>query len=299
VCIYTGDPRYAYRCDASVDKVQEDEHQRIMTGRPCRRRYPLKQVDTAEKKEVAIYGNCWKCNQNAPVHPTDDCTYGPATGKSASFLSRRYEHADSLGHDLADPEVVSDLYNMGWFDGDTANTNTTPEAWNITSQRANMALTTRRSSIAARQRYRLSKENVVSPPPVAPPAAPHKNAVIHEATRAGAGAIILVAALACTNTITYTKTMAMAILIGFGFPALLSFALVEPAGAAMIGAVASQRSWDTHAHHHDINVAVSEVDPVVSRAAWTCGGIPDAGCTAYWLISSPPSVGMERFPGTG
>jgi hypothetical protein len=69
VCIHTGDPRYRY--DASVGKVQKDEHQRIMTGRPYRRRYPLlKQVDTAEKKGVTIYGNCWKCNPNAPAHST-------------------------------------------------------------------------------------------------------------------------------------------------------------------------------------------------------------------------------------
>jgi hypothetical protein len=126
-----------------------------MTGRPCRRRYPLKQVDTAEKG-VAIYGNCWKCNPNAPVHSTDDCTYGPATGKSASFLSRRYEHADSPGHDLADPDVVSDLYSMGWFDGDTTNTNATPEAWNITSQHD-----TREQEVIHRhthQRYRHRKK---------------------------------------------------------------------------------------------------------------------------------------------
>jgi hypothetical protein len=81
--------------------VQKDEHQRIMTGRPCRRRYPLKKIDTTEKKGATTYGNCGKCYPNAPIHSTDDCTYGPASSKSASFLSRRYEHADSLGHDLA------------------------------------------------------------------------------------------------------------------------------------------------------------------------------------------------------
>jgi hypothetical protein len=85
--------------DASVDNVQKDEHQRIMTGRPCRRRYPLKKIDTAEKKGVTIYGNCGQCYPDVPIHSTDNCKYGPATGKSASFLSRRYEHADSLGHD--------------------------------------------------------------------------------------------------------------------------------------------------------------------------------------------------------
>jgi hypothetical protein len=57
--------------------------------------------------------------------------------------------------------------------------------------------------------------------------------------------------------------MAMAILIGFGFPALLFFTLVEPAGAAMIGTVTNRHSWDTHAPHHSINVAVNEVDPMV------------------------------------
>jgi hypothetical protein len=65
--------------------------------------------------------------------------------------------------------------------------------------------------------------------PTAPPVAPPKNAIIHEATRAGVGVILLVAALACTDVITDTKTMAMAILIGFGFPAVLFFTLVEPA----------------------------------------------------------------------
>jgi hypothetical protein len=45
--LHTGDPRYRY--DAPVDNVQKDEHQRVMRGRPCRRRYPLKKVDTAEK----------------------------------------------------------------------------------------------------------------------------------------------------------------------------------------------------------------------------------------------------------
>jgi hypothetical protein len=274
VCIYTGDPRYRY--DASVDKVQKDEHQRIMTGRPCRRRYPLKQVDTAEKKGVTIYGNCWKCNPNAPAHSTDDCTYGPATGKSASFLGRRYEHAAcrySLGHGLADREVVSDLHNMGWFDGDTTNINTTTEAWDITSQHD-----TREQEVVHRPTPEVSlpKDTVASPPPVAPPAAssaPHKSAVIHEATRAGAGITILVAALACTDIITDTKTMAMAILIGFGFPALLFFTLVEPAGAVMIttpkpmqalyGTTVSPHVWGTYAHHHGINVAANEVNPMV------------------------------------
>jgi hypothetical protein len=33
-CIHIGDPRCRY--DASVDKVQKDDHQRIMTGRPAR-----------------------------------------------------------------------------------------------------------------------------------------------------------------------------------------------------------------------------------------------------------------------
>jgi hypothetical protein len=151
VCIYTGDPGYRY--DASVDKVQKDEHQRVMAGRPCRRRYLLNQID--------IYGSCWKCNPNAPVHSTDDRTYGPTTGKSASFLSRRYEHAGSLGHDVADPEVVSDLYDMGWFDGDTANTSATPEAWNITSQHDN-----REQEIIYRRTPDVSmpKEHVEEPP---------------------------------------------------------------------------------------------------------------------------------------
>jgi hypothetical protein len=33
-----------------VDNVQKDEHQRVMTGRPCRRRYPLKTIETDDKK---------------------------------------------------------------------------------------------------------------------------------------------------------------------------------------------------------------------------------------------------------
>jgi hypothetical protein len=245
-----------------------------MTGRPCRRRYPLKQVDTAEKKGVTIYGNCGKCNPNAPIHSTDDCTYGPATSKSASFLSRRYEHADSLGHGLADPDVISTLHDMRWFDGDTTNT-TGAEAWDITSQHGTheQEVVHRRPTPEAPPPKGTAAPPPQVAPPAAPPAAPHKNAVIHEATRAGVGVIILVAALACTDIITDTKTMAMVILIGFGFPALLFFTLVEPAGASVItslppvhalyGSTVSPHVWDTCARHHGLHVATNEVDPVV------------------------------------
>jgi hypothetical protein len=67
----------------------------------------------------------------APHSPTDNCKYGPdAKGKSASFISRIYEHAGSLGHGLADPDVVNTLHDMGWFDGDPDAATT--EAWDIT-----------------------------------------------------------------------------------------------------------------------------------------------------------------------
>jgi hypothetical protein len=45
----------------------------VMTGRPCRRRYPLKKIDTDDKKGRTIYGNCGKCYPNAPEHSTDNC----------------------------------------------------------------------------------------------------------------------------------------------------------------------------------------------------------------------------------
>jgi hypothetical protein len=251
-----------------------------MTGRPCRRRYPLKKADTAEKKGVTTYGNCGQCHPNAPTHSTDNCKYGPATGKSASFLSRRYEHADSLGHDLADPDVVTALHDMGWFDGDPAAV--TAEAWNTTSQHG----TYEKEDI-----HRLApgasppQETAAMPPqvtpPVTPPAAPPKNAIIHEATRAGVGIILLVAALACTDVITNSKTMAMAILIGFGFPAVPSFALVEPAGAAMISTIKiaptlygsrfSPQEWHSAlAHHNALHATANDVDPIVYILLMAC-----------------------------
>jgi hypothetical protein len=85
---------------------------------------------------------------------------------------------------------------MGWFDGDT-----TTEAWNITSQHG-----THEQEVIHRPIPGASpQQETAAPPPqvtpsVAPPAAPHKNAITHEATRAGVGVIILVAALACTGT---------------------------------------------------------------------------------------------------
>jgi hypothetical protein len=90
-----------------------------------------------------------------------------------------------------------------------------------------------------------------------------------------------VAALACTDIITDTKTMAMAILIGLGFPAVLFFTLVEPAGAAMIptlkimpalyGSNISPQAWDTVlARHHALHVTTNEVDPVVYMLLMVC-----------------------------
>jgi hypothetical protein len=252
--------------------------------------FRLKKVDTAEKKGVTIYGNCGQCYPNAPIHSTDKCKYGPATGKSASFLSRRYEHADSLGHDLADPDVVTTLHDMGWFDGDPAAA--TAEAWNITSQHG----THEKEDV-----HHLAppasppQETATMPPQVTPsmtpPAAPPKNAIIHEATRAGVGIILLVAALACTDVITDTKTMAMAILIGFGFPAVLFFTLVEPAGAPMIhtiklapamyGSRFSPQEWRSMLAHHNewhsalvqhntLHATANNVDPTVYVLLTVC-----------------------------
>jgi hypothetical protein len=183
---------------------------------------------------VTIYGNCGQCYYpDVPPHSTDNCKYGPATGKSASFLSRRYEHTDSLGHDLADPDVVNTLHDMGWrFDGDPATA--TAEAWNITSQHGTQEKEgVHQLAPPASPPQETATTLTQVTPSMAPPAALPKNAIIHEATRAGVGIALLVAALACTDVITDTNTMAMAILIGFGFPAVLFFALVEPAGAAM------------------------------------------------------------------
>jgi hypothetical protein len=248
---------------------------------------PAEEDYTAEKKGVTTYANCGHCYPNAPVHSTDNCTYGPASSKSASFLSRRYEHADSLGHDLADPDVVATLHDMGWFDGDP--TAATAEAWNITSHYG----THEKEDIRRSSPEATPPQATATAPPqathsVAPPAAPPKNAVIHEATRAGVGIILLVAALACTDVITDTKTMAMAILIGFGFPAVLFFTLVEPAGAAMIPTLKlapalyasrfSPQEWHSMlAHHNEWHSALvqqstqaNDVDPVVYMLLMAC-----------------------------
>jgi hypothetical protein len=97
VCIHTGDPRYKY--DAPVDNVQKDEHQRIMTGRPYRRRHPLKKIDTAEKKGVTTYGNCGQCYPDVPPHSTDNCKYGPA-----ARASRRVSSAVDTSTQIAPPD---------------------------------------------------------------------------------------------------------------------------------------------------------------------------------------------------
>jgi hypothetical protein len=261
-----------------------------MTGRPCRRRYPLKKIDTDDKKGRSIYGNCGQCYPNVLEHSTDNCKYGPdAEDKSASFISRRYEHADSLGHDLADPEVVNTLHDMGWFDGDPDAVAT--EAWNITSLHDTQEKDDDHRFVpptSPPQETAATTAQVT--PPMSPPVAPPKNAIIHEAIRADVGIILLVAALACTDVITDTKTMAMAILIGFGFPAVLFFTLVEPAGAAMIhtmklapamyGSKLSPQEWNSMMAHdvewhsalvqQNTQATASTVDPMVCVLVVVC-----------------------------
>jgi hypothetical protein len=174
---------------------------------------------------------------------------------------------------------------MGWFDGDP--TAATAEAWNITSHYGTHEKEDiHRSSPEAAPPQATATVPPQATPSVAPLAAPPKNAVIHEATRAGVGIIFLVAALAYTDVITDTKTMAMAILIGFGFPAVLFFTLVEPAGAAMIPTLKlapalyasriSPQAWYSALAHHNALLDLGEhstandVDPVVYMLLMAC-----------------------------
>jgi hypothetical protein len=130
----------------------------------------------------------------------------PATGKSASFLSRRYEQADSLGHDLADPDMVATLHDMGWFDGEP--TAATAEAWNITSHHGTHEKEDihRPAPEAAPPSQATATMPPQATPSVAPPAAPPNNAVIHEATRAGVSIILLVLVAALWHARTSSRT---------------------------------------------------------------------------------------------
>ena len=73
----------------------------------------------------------------------------------------------------------------------------------------------------------------------------------------------------------------MAILIGFGFPAVPSFALVEPAGAAMISTIKiaptlygsrfSPQEWHSAlAHHNALHATANDVDPIVYILLMAC-----------------------------
>jgi hypothetical protein len=75
--------------------------------------------------------------------------------------------------------------------------------------------------------------------------------------------------------------MAMAVLIGFGFPAVLFFALVEPAGAAIIptpkiapalyASRISPQAWHSAlAHHNALHATANDVDPVVYMLLMAC-----------------------------
>jgi hypothetical protein len=162
-------------------------------------------------------------------------------------------------------------YDMGWFDGDTTNANTTTEAWDITSQHG-----TREQEVVHRPAPEVSPpKGAVIPlpqvaPPVAPPAAPHKNAVIHEATRAGVGVIILVDVPWHVQASSRIPRH-----YGYGNPHRLRVpgtTLLHPSRArwscddhhtqaemqALYGTTVSPHVWDIYARHHGLNVATNE-----------------------------------------
>jgi hypothetical protein len=100
---------------------------------------------------------------------------------------------------------VNTLHDMGWFDGDPDAVAT--EAWNITSRLHDTQEKDydHRFVPPALPPQETTATTTQATPPMAPPATPPKNAIIHEAIRAGVGIILLVAALACTDVITDTR----------------------------------------------------------------------------------------------